>query len=80
MEVVIGVEFSARDLRVETDGSAADLRKAIEAAYSSDEKLLWLEDSKGKLVCVPLAKLTYVEIDTEASDKQVGFTRSEKKS
>ena len=73
MEIAIGVEFTPRELRLETDETVADVRKRIEDAYSGEERVLWLTDRKGKQIGIPLTKLTYVEIDAGADSKPVGF-------
>jgi hypothetical protein len=36
--------------------------------------MLWLTDRKGRRVGVPSAKLAYVEIGAEASERRVGFS------
>ncbi|HVL81758.1 MAG TPA: DUF3107 domain-containing protein [Actinomycetota bacterium] len=74
MEIAIGVEFTARELRLETDGSADDVRRQVEEAYSSEQRMLWLTDTKGRQVGVPLSKLTYVELDPGGESKRVGFS------
>lgn len=62
MEVKIGVQNTARELVVDTDLSSDDVEKAVSAAFSGDEALLTLEDSKGRKVIVPREKLAYVEV------------------
>ncbi|HVE91205.1 MAG TPA: DUF3107 domain-containing protein [Actinomycetota bacterium] len=73
MEIVIGVEFSAREIRLEVDQPAEEVRRLVDEAFADERKLLWLNDSKGRQVCVPLSKLTYVEVESEESRKHVGF-------
>lgn len=73
MEIAIGVEFTPRELRLETNDSVEEVRRRFEEAFAAEQRLLWLTDSKGKQVGIPLAKLTYVEIDAEADSKPVGF-------
>ena len=73
MDIAIGVEFTAREIRLETDESADDVRKRIEEAFANDERVLWLTDDKGRQVGVPLAKLAYVELDQAGESKRVGF-------
>ena len=74
MEIVIGVEFSAKELRLEVDLGPEEVRKLVDDAFAEQRKLLWLNDSKGRQVCVPLDKLAYVEMEAEDSRKHVGFT------
>ena len=73
MDILIGVEFSPRELRLDTNEQAEDVRRRIEEAFSSDQKMLWLTDSKGRQVGIPLGKLTYVELDPAGDSKRVGF-------
>ena len=35
--------------------------------------MLWLTDSKGKRVGVPTDKIAFVEVASDAGDRQVGF-------
>jgi hypothetical protein len=61
VEVKIGVQHAARELIVETDESVEAVEKMVAEAVSS-EGVLALNDSKGRRVIVPAAKLAYVEI------------------
>ena len=61
MEVKIGVENVARELTLETGESAENVEKMVAEAVGS-EGVLALNDSKGRRVIVPAAKLAYVEI------------------
>jgi len=72
MEVRIGVIYTARELVVETDESPEAVAKAIEGAVTG-QAMLWLTDSKGRQVGVPAEKIAYVEVDSAAGDRQVGF-------
>jgi hypothetical protein len=77
MEVSVGIQFSARELKLETNESAEHVRNLVQQAFQNQDKLLWLVDKNGKQVAVPLDKLAYVEVDAEASDKKVGFGRND---
>lgn len=72
MEVRIGVIYTPRELIVDTDDSPDAVSKAIEAAVGG-QAMLWLTDTKGRKVGVPAEKIAYVEVDSAAGDRQVGF-------
>ena len=72
MEVKIGVQNANRELVIDSAESAEDMEKAISKALGSDDGVLTLQDSKGRKVMVPVAKLAYVEIGTSTSG-HVGY-------
>lgn len=72
-EVRIGVVEVPKELTVEIDGPAEDVVNSINAALEKETGLLWLTDTKGKQVGIPVAKLAYVEIDPETAVRAVGF-------
>ena len=76
MEVRIGVVYTARELTVETDDSVDGVTAAIEGAMSKGDTLLWLTDKKGRRVGVPVDKIAYVEVVTDAGGRKVGFGAS----
>lgn len=79
MEIVIGIQFVGRELRLEVEGDAADdIRKAVDQALDSDDRIFWLTDKNGRQVGVPTEKLGYVEIASEKSDRPVGFAVGER--
>lgn len=72
MEVKIGVEYSPRELVIETKSSAEEIDKAVSAALGAADGLLRLADEKGRTIIVPAAKISYVEyVNTPA--RFVGF-------
>jgi len=71
MEVKIGVQHAARELVVDTPGSAEDIRKAVDKALADDAPLV-LTDSRGRQIVVPARGIAYIEIGTGVSG-QVGF-------
>lgn len=71
MEVKIGVLHAPRELVVETDESADDLRKALDQALA-DDGVLALSDSRGRQILVPARSIAYVELGGGVSG-QVGF-------
>ena len=77
MEVRIGVVYTARELTVETDDSvdvvtARDRERDVEAAT----RCLWLTDTKGRRIGVPVDKIAYVEVAADAGGRKVGFGAS----
>jgi len=76
MEVRIGVVYTARELTVETDDSVDSVTAAIEGAMSNGDSLLWLTDTKGRRIGVPVDKIAYVEVAADAGGRKVGFGAS----
>lgn len=73
MEVKIGVQYSARELIVDSNESAEAVQKAVQDALAAGEGgVLDLVDDRGRRVLVPVSKLTYVEIG-EPEARRVGF-------
>lgn len=75
MDVRIGVTQAPREVSVEmADGVDRDaVRKQVEAAITGAVDVLWLEDKKGRSVAVPAAKIAYVEIGSQDSNRRIGF-------
>ncbi|MEY2426430.1 MAG: hypothetical protein QOI61_2002 [Actinomycetota bacterium] len=75
MEVRIGVTYTGKELEVDLDDDTDRdaLSKAVDAAVSGSNPVLWLTDRKGKTVGVPSEKIAYVELGRAASDRKVGF-------
>ncbi|KGN39396.1 DUF3107 domain-containing protein [Knoellia subterranea] len=71
MEVNIGVQNVAREIALETDASAEDVAKAIDAALS-DGGVLRLTDTKGREILVPGRALGWVQVG-ESEKSKVGF-------
>lgn len=72
MEVKIGVQFSARELVLESAQTPDEVTKAVHDALKADLGVLALVDEKGRRVLVPADKLAYVEI-AESETRRVGF-------
>jgi hypothetical protein len=71
MEIRIGVQHSNREIVLESNISATEVRKLVDSAIAKPESLV-LEDEKGRTVIVPAGVLAYVDI--AASDvRKVGF-------
>ena len=72
MDVKIGVVYTAKELIVDVDGEADEVRSSIEKALAGGNAVLWLVDRKGRRVGVPADKLAYVEFGGEET-RRVGF-------
>jgi Protein of unknown function (DUF3107) len=75
MDVKIGVVYTPKELLVELDGGADDVRKHIDAALADKAPLVWLTDSKGRRVGIPTDKIAYVEIGSDDAAPRIGFGR-----
>ena len=74
MELKIGVQQTARELTLEMDASTdRDALKASIAAALTEDGVLWLTDAKGREVCVPAAKVAYVELSAATTERRIGF-------
>jgi hypothetical protein len=71
VEVKIGVQQAQRELTLDVDESAETVEKLVEDALASNG-VIALNDTKGRRVVVPVAKLAYVEIGA-ATPGTVGF-------
>lgn len=78
MEIVIGVQHMGRELRLEVEEKAKDIRKAVDDAVDKERKMIWVTDKRGRQIGVPTEKLAYVEIAAEKSDRAVGFAVGER--
>jgi hypothetical protein len=73
MEVKLGVIYSPKELEIEIDSSPDEVAKTVESALLADARVLWLVDTKGRRVGIPVDKLAYIEISEDNADKRVGF-------
>jgi hypothetical protein len=71
VEVKIGVQYSAREIVLESGQSPEDVERQVTAAITGGG-LLVLADERGRKVLVPVDKLAYVEIG-ESLERRVGF-------
>ena len=76
MEIRIGVVHTPKEISLEIEGSAEDLKKSIEKALGDDDAVLWLTDKQGRTVGVPSERVAYVEVEPDGAAKRVGFGRS----
>lgn len=74
MEVKVGIQMAPRELVVETDASAIEIERTLADALA-DGTLFVLDDSKGKTLLVPSAKIAYVELST-TEQRRIGFGAS----
>ena len=75
MEVKIGVQFSAREIVLDSAQTPDEIAAAVDVALKADLGVLTLVDDKGRRVLVPADKLAYVEI-AETETRRVGFGAS----
>lgn len=74
MELRIGITQSMKDVTVDLPDDAD--RDAIEAQLSAgagSDQLMWLTDRKGRRYGVPGSKIAFVEFDSSAPERRVGF-------
>ncbi len=75
MLVKVGVSDSNRVIELETEDPEA-FKASIEEAFGLAKNVLWFEDTKRRLVGIPVQKLAYVEIEQDGAVRQIGFSRS----
>lgn len=75
MDIRIGITQAPREIEVELaeNTSADELAARVEKAVASGSGMLWLTDKRGRRVGVAAAKLAYIELDTGAETRRVGF-------
>lgn len=75
MLVKVGIAESSLVIEIETEDPEA-FRATIEEAFSQARSVMWFEDTKRRLVGVPVPRLAYVEIEQEVGVRQIGFGRA----
>lgn len=75
MELRIGVVHTPKELDVEVDGTADEIVGSIDKAMADGTPMLWVTDSKGRRVGIPIDRIAYVEVDEDGGNKRVGFGR-----
>jgi hypothetical protein len=75
MELRIGVVHTPKELNVELDGTADEVVGMIDKAMADGTPMVWLNDSKGRRVGIPVGRIAYVEVDEDGANKRVGFGR-----
>ena len=75
VDVRIGITQVPREIEVELaeSTSADELAAQVEKAVAAATGMLWLTDKRGRRVGIPAAKLAYIELDTGAETRRVGF-------
>lgn len=73
--VKVGVAETNRVIEIETDDPQA-FRTNIEEAFRQNLTVVWFEDTKRRLVGVPLSRLAYIEIEQDGAAHQIGFARA----
>lgn len=71
MEVKVGIQMGPREIVVETESSAEDIKHALAAAIA-DNTLFVITDKRGGTVLVPGDKIAYVELD-QTEPRRIGF-------
>lgn len=71
MEIRIGIQHSPREIVIESEEEPSALVQRVSQAVESGAPLTF-EDSKGRVVVVPGAKLAYAEVSTD-EPRRVGF-------
>lgn len=64
MEIRIGVQHSPREVALETEQTADEVRERVATAIA-DGSLLRLDDAKGRTVLVPGDKIAFVEVGSQ---------------
>jgi hypothetical protein len=75
MELRIGVVHTPKELNVELDGTADEVVGSIDKAMADGTPMLWVTDTKGRRVGIPITRIAYVEVDEDGGNKRVGFGR-----
>ena len=72
MEVRIGVKGAPRELVLDSNQSADEIQKVVDAALKDNSPTVTLADEKGRRIVVATDKLAYIEI-AESEGRKVGF-------
>jgi hypothetical protein len=75
MELRIGVVHTPKELSLELEGTADDIVGTIEKAFADGTAMVWVTDTKGRKVGIPVQRIAYVEVDEDGGNKKVGFGR-----
>ena len=73
MRVRIGISDS-REIELDVK-SEKTFKGEVQTAFSDGSpRVLWVTDTKGSSVGIPVEKIAYVEMETEADRQSVGFS------
>jgi len=75
MELRIGVVHTPKELNLELEGTADEVVGMIDAAMADGTPMVWVTDTKGRRVGIPVERIAYVEVDEDGANKRVGFGR-----
>ncbi len=75
MELRIGVVHTPKELNLELEGTADEVVGMIDAAMADGTPMVWVTDTKGRRVGIPIERIAYVEVDEDGANKRVGFGR-----
>lgn len=73
MNARIGVAESNKVVEFEVD-DAAQFRRELEEVFASAQEVFWITDQKKRSVGVPVARIAFIEIDSEDGARTVGFS------
>ncbi|HSF86886.1 MAG TPA: DUF3107 family protein [Acidimicrobiia bacterium] len=62
----------ARELELEV-ADAADTRATIEDGVAAEDRMVWVEDSRGHMFGLVVEKVAFVEIEGESGKTGIGF-------
>ncbi|HNE88437.1 MAG: DUF3107 domain-containing protein [Candidatus Nanopelagicales bacterium] len=71
IEVKIGVQYSPREISLEVEMTADEIRAMVEQAVS-DNGVINITDVRGRQILVPVSTFSYIEIGPPEA-RRVGF-------
>lgn len=75
MDIRIGVTQAPRELDLTVDDDLRDeLHDRIDEAVAAGDGVLWLTDTSGREVAVPVAKIAYLEMGRDTGGRSIGFS------
>ncbi len=72
MDIKVGIQHVTREVVVDSAESADDVEKAFTDALADDAGFLRLNDTHGRKVLIPAAKIAYIDLGEENA-RRVGF-------
>ena len=75
MLVKIGVADTNKVIEFDVS-SPEEVKTMLDEAFTVGQSMLWLHDTKNRLVGLPLDRVAYVEIDEASDSRTVGFARA----
>lgn len=72
MKAKIGIADSEKVIEIEIDDPVS-FKSTMEALMSADGPLIWLEDTMGRQVGIPKARVAFVELESQRAKPSVGF-------